>query len=63
MFIIKRASKRNTLHGHEKVSFCPMDINVLCLAVRNNTEKFTKDRNYLDGLILLAPSVCKEKTQ
>ena len=34
-----------------------MDINVLWLAGPNNTEKFTKHRNYLGGLILWAPSV------
>ena len=34
-----------------------MNINVLWLAGPNYTEKFTKNRNYLVRVILLAPSV------
>ena len=34
-----------------------MDINVLWLAGPNNTEKFTKNRNHLCGLMHLVPSV------
>ena len=46
---IKRASKRNILHCHNKVSFFTMDITGLWLAGPNNTEKITKNRNYLGG--------------
>ena len=49
---IKRASKRNPLHCHDKVSSCNdkcMDINVLWLASPNNTEKFTGNQKLFDS--------------
>ena len=53
---IKRASKRITLHCHEKVSFCWISMSsgwVVPVILKNSL----KPENYLNGLIFLAPRV------